>query len=144
MSYTWHTDTALNSVLVVHVRTLFLNSLKLAPSSATYSFIHTILIVSEGLLGFSIWRWACRVLLIGGVLHHRHSQAVNGFQSIQLATAKAQLIRITDSLCCLEIQLHHSYVWCYMTFFFPINNSFTFVIVYLSWCQINQRYAQWL
>lgn len=40
MSYTCHTDTALNSVLVVHV---FLNSLKLAPSSATYSFIHTIL-----------------------------------------------------------------------------------------------------
>lgn len=33
--------------------------------------------------------------LIGGVLHRRQSQAVNGFKSTAFATAKAPLIRVT-------------------------------------------------
>lgn len=134
------TDTAVNPVMVVRVlrSRILLNGLR-----------HLLLIalfipswcVSGGLLGFSMWCWVCRELLIGGVLHHRHSQAVNGFQSVQLAAAKAQLIRITDCVCCLEI-LYHSYLRCYMTIPFPINIPVTFVTVYLSWCRINQRYAR--
>lgn len=103
--------------LVVHLRTLL--AIFFFPLNASSHLLLIALFtlswcVSEESLGFSIWSWARRAPLIGGVLHRRHSQAVNGFQSTLSATAKAQL---TALLCCLQIQdcSIHSYFSFYDT-----------------------------
>lgn len=103
-----HMETALNSCQFEvggPLKYFVPEFLKWELSSGTYSFIHTILICLWRIAWLLYLKPSLQSAANWGVLHHLHSQAVNGFQSTLFATAKAQLIRITSFLCCLEIQL---------------------------------------